>query len=284
MPTFAPGYRVAYERDGSAVYRYGNDGSPDHPSEADWKDINDESSAQILLSDTPSSHPNVTLAVVFPVPLHIVGLFWATNSDSFGGGNWVQYIDYSSDTTNGWDGTWTELAEQPTFDDGQVPVFASYRTLIASVNQSGVKGLRTRIQGNNVGNLSLCALHIYAAAQESYLKLWHPTLDEELPYDHLDWGTVIAGEADVRQFRVKNTRALQADDVSIDALTYTNGDNTSYHSFSLDGVTYERPLNVGDLGAGAISDPIYVRYAPSENATVTIYATQVSAIPAQWVT
>lgn len=279
MPTFAPGHRLAYDRDGSAVYRYDGAGQPVHPLQSEYKNINNEDDDGIIIEDSPNPGGTVSLcAVVTPAPVHLVGMYFASSGGL--GQAQVGVVEASTDSTNGQNGTWATIANE-SYPNAIRAVLPSYRDLIYVVNLPGVTSVRAR----NVGSFdaTLRALHLYVASQVTFLKLWHPTLDQEWEIDTLDYGAFYAGDVDVRSVRIKNIRGLTAQGVILDTLTHTGAAHAAYYSFSLDGSNWFRPLDIGDIPPGGTSPEVQIRYAPPTNAPVSRYATQVSAIPTAWV-
>jgi hypothetical protein len=275
---FPPGHRLAYHEDGSGFYRYSSDGVPSHPVVFDA--VNNESTGGIQFFGTNNSSNNI-MGVVLPVPVDVVGLY----ADPGGVlGAYTFRVEVSTDTTDLLDGTWATAVPNYSVPFSYSPsILTKYRNSIEQVDFSEVIGVRVNSSISSSGGAhSLWALHIYVAEQMGFLKLWHPTLDQPLGHDWFQWGTMYAGEADTREFRVKNIRGMTANAVSVDASALTNTSSVSHHTFSIGGGAYARPLNIGNLGAGNISPVITCRYAPPETATVTSYALTISAAAGSW--
>ena len=132
-------------------------------------------------------------------------------------------------------------------------------------------------------------VHLYGtlAAGESpdRLRIWHPTLDEEVTGPYFDWGDRKRSSVTTRDFRIKNNSpSLTAADVevSIEALTNSNPTLLSpTHQFakaSNPGV-FSATQTIDELVPGEVSEVLTVRYSVPTDAVLSLWAARILAVP-----
>jgi hypothetical protein len=130
-------------------------------------------------------------------------------------------------------------------------------------------------------------LHLYGSPSSApdRLRIWHPSLDQEVGGAYFDWGNVPRGAVLQRQFRVKNGRSLTAKSVSlsVEALTEASPAVVPMYAFSLDGATWSSSLVLGDLAPGATSAVVTVRFTCDPTAQLGLWTQRIVATAAQWV-
>jgi hypothetical protein len=248
-------------------------------TQANLEEANDEDDGSFV--GWPGSYSTGAqggFTVVFPEPYDIVGYFLAAGGSS-GTPRWI-----STDTTNGQDGTWTSIGtlNPPTFTSDL------WRSDIVSVNWEAIKGVRFGV--SNTTNRVMIALHFYGAPTTApsgeKLRLWHPTLDQEIDANYFDWGGPHRGTEAVKQFRVKNISTTEtAEDVLISLQVLTNSSPTiqSMHSFSADDVSYFSTLDIGSLNPGTISSVTYCKFTLPSNAQLGAWAAAIIAEAGSWI-
>ena len=181
---------------------------------------------------------------------------------------------YSTDTTNGADGTWTDIPNYVSPGTNTNPGYRDNITIPASVVEN-VVAVRFGSSSTSSTLNRYLMLHVYGYLRgDDRLELWHPTLDQRLPGDHFDLGNYARGGSAVDvDFRVKNLSGTKtANTVSLEQ--YVNTDTgaaptvLSWHELAYDGGAFGAgPLSIGNLAAGAISDVCTLRRtAPSDAA------------------
>ncbi len=206
-------------------------------------------------------------------------------------------LDWSADTTDGLDGTWTTIANNFLMYSGTVP---DIRTSISPITPiTGVRGIRFNmgygvalIASATTRSASLSTIHLYgsisAGQNPDRLDFWHPTSDAVVTGGHFDFGDIKQGASAVKQFRVKNRSAAQtATSVSLsrEVATFTEmltGDSNV--EFSSDGSAYANTLAVGTLAPGALSSVLYVRrrVGAAETGTSVPKDARIVATAASW--
>lgn len=271
-----PGHRMAYDRDGSAGAIVETSGGVTSLSGGDMVTINDEASGYVAMSPSTKS-----LAIIFPELRDVVGYAAVYESTD---GSAPSTVYTSVDTTNGYDGTWVNRG---TFVN--TTIGAGLRT-IQSVTWSGIKAVRFHGAGGNFGGSNrFLAIHVFgtpASGQNpNRLRLWHPTLDQEITGAYFDWGDVPRSTALTKQFRVKNNSStLTANSVALtrEALTDTSPTNVSAHEFSTDGVNYAGTVNIGNLAPGAISSVLTMRRTTPSTAVLSLWWARIVASASSW--
>lgn len=270
-----PGHRMAWDRDGTILCLV-----------AGSITILDASTRNILNDDTGSHFfqtSDAAVCLIFPEKRDIVGMYVACGDgvDTFSAA-------WSANTTNGLDGTWTSFAFTRDTGTGSETQF---RNNIRAVNLAGVKAVR--VQRGNIATFPtrqrIGAFHVYGSPSvgeaPNRLRLWHPTLDQEVTGSFFDWGDVTRGTTSQRDFRVKNNSATQTANsvmLTMEALTDTSPSNVGQHTFSLDGTTFTSSTIVGDLAPGAISPTVRLRRTTTTDAALSLWWTRIVASAASW--
>lgn len=258
-----PGPRMAYDRDGSVVTSVSQTGST--------ITIYSTGQMQALNSEGGSGVTNLYyVAILFPQLRDIVAAFAAC-------GNPINLPQSSTDTTNGFDGTWTTGAS---FTQS-TSVSPGWRNNIQTLTYSAVKAVRF-----HSGDTSWVHLYgsITAGQTPDRLALWHPTLDQALDGDALNWGDIARSTTADLTFRIKNlSSAYTANSVlvSMEALNDTSPTQVSQHTFS-QGSGFATTQTLTSIAPSSISPVMTVRRTTSASATLSIWAQRVLAVAASW--
>jgi hypothetical protein len=122
---------------------------------------------------------------------------------------------------------------------------------------------------------------------EDCLAFWHPSLDEEVSDDYLDWGAVARASSADRVVRVRNmstdytavgvTVAVQAppDDTAVPGTAVQ-------HLLSADGDTFAATAELGDLDPLQTSGPLALRRVTAPDANAGPGRFVLVAGPAAW--
>lgn len=285
MPLYppVPDNRMAYDLDGTVVVFV--DGSSGNAitklSLAQIQAMNDESSTEYL-AFTGNGNYTDYLCFIFPQHRNLGGYFsYYFTTSSFGGITYAHW-EYSTDTTNGVDGTWT---------DGGAIVNAGtqdllYRSQIQAVTATGIKGFRFRTDVSLVTaggfNTHFVGLHLYGEippSENQFLAIFDPALNQEVSPNYFNWGDIPQSSNDIRTFRVHNYSVQTAKNVvlSFNDLTVETPDQASWHYLSLDGVNYFSTVNIGSLAPSFTSGLIYVQRVTPANAQLSLGALRLVA-------
>lgn len=271
----ALGARIAYDRLNCTLLRVN---SP--------TDITAYTGAQMALMNgelgTSSLGDAGMMALVFPVPYTLTHIYLFT------GNNPSVTVKVSTDTTNGYDGTWTTARAGMDYKSASSNVITpSYRTQYALTGAVGVKAVRLDPSGGTVYNV----LHVfgYPTSYTDRLEMWHPTLDQPLRDTPalLDYGDVPRGTTPTKQFRVKNLSAsLTAGSVTVGAEALTDSPSptiVSQTQFSIGGGSYASTASISSLAPGAISGIITSRLNTNTTTTALgLWAQRYYAQAASW--
>lgn len=194
-------------------------------------------------------------------------------------------IQYSLDTTTGFDGTWTEIAnieitnKQNTFLDFRFP------SSIIVNSGNPVKGIKFVGEASNI---SIKNIHLYGFKNQNSdrIEFWHPTNNEELPADYLNFGDVYTDATEqIKSFRVKNVSAnkiANSIEIAANATTTITPSLQSQFSFSFSNTSYGTTGYINSLSPNSISDIIYIKRITPINANLGPYTLRITASPGAW--
>lgn len=268
-----PSWRMAYDRDGTVGVQISAGGVITQMDGATLQALNDESASSTLLPAAGSR-----LAFIFPEKRDVDALFLAATSGNH------QSFQYSTDTTNGLDGTWsawlTDILTATSWNG------TLHRTGIRSGSAFAVRGIRWT---SNIGfGGTLQGVHIYgeiAPGENPHrLDLWHATDDARVSHAFFDWGDVPRSSSADKTFRVKNLSPAQTADsvrVALEALTDMTPSITAQHLLSAGG-SFLAQVNVGDLAPGALSGVVTLRRTIASNAQLGLASPRVFAEADSW--
>lgn len=265
-----PGQRIAYDINGATGVITLSNAYVRDLTAAELTDLNKERTG-MTSTGTWNGHE---VCVLLPTPYdlsHVDG--------SFNNQFQTMTLQYSTDTTNGSDGTWTTIGTGRYSND-----LGAMRSPTA-VGASGVVAVRFD-SGWDWDAGELYRLHLYGTPSTPYdgVEFWHPTLDQRL--DPVDYGNVPRGNQSDLTFRVKNQSAtLTANGVvlSSEILTDATPSVQDDFAFSLDGSTFTTTLDIGDVAPGAISAVVTVRKQTDADAALGLWWPRWVADPTSWV-
>lgn len=281
----APGHRMAYDADGSGgtLVNFNTSGVTQFTL-AQLQAMNDEDSDSVTLSSAQGE--SKASCIIFPELRDVVGYCYIGGTT--GSGSSIGNMEWSADTTNGLDGTWTSVG---TWNRATSTNLEYLRNDITSLSITGAKGVRFRFATGGSGGQSftILNLHLYGhpTASGDRLRLWHPTLDQEITGAYFDFGNVYQGQTITPvQFRVKNTSAtLTASTITVSREVPTDGGTqTTLDALQLsdDNVTYGNTTSIASLAPGAISAIRYLKYAPNSSASLGLRWARIKASAATW--
>jgi hypothetical protein len=133
------------------------------------------------------------------------------------------------------------------------------------------------------------SLHVWGeiapAENPNRLIFWHPTNNEKMPPQWLDWGDVPRSSSGDVLVRVKNNSGTLAANnvrVSFDILSDGAPSVPAQHTASYGGGSFTAQPNIGTLAPGAISGAITIRRITPSNAQYGLFAPRVSAVADTW--
>lgn len=268
---------------------------PDHPNNrlayehinAKWYDGSGPTEQDISYSYSTNSNnfawnwafygiaPNRNSFLLFPFKIDITHLHIS--------GYRIGTTQWSSDTTNGIDGTWTGLS---------VPIYgasnASARQNIYPISLPACRAFWMYQDPAASQYTYIQAVHVYgtptAGQNPDRIELWHPTLDQRVPPAHFDWGDVPRTTSGDKTFRIKNlSDVLTVNNIVVTAETYTDS-SPSYaatHLFSTGG-SFTASITIPTLAPGQISSVLTVRKATPSNAQLSLWTAKILATPTSW--
>lgn len=272
-----PGRRMAYDADGSIALRVPNNGAAVEISSADKANWNDENPAGVLYGH--ALFP-AFFAWIFPELRELDGTFF--NFDYATGWS-VGALQWSNDTTQIHDGTWTNIDGTIQFTtDTSLPV---YRTSIVSRAISNVRAIRFQVDDDNWDAITMFRAHLYgeiAAGQTPDRLLFIDSstgLEFGLP---IDYGDTPRGSEVDQTFKLKNNSAsFTASNIQItgESLYLNSG---AWYTFSEGGAFQSTLPLAASIGPGASSPTITVRRNIPDAETLGLHAGRIRVSPPTW--
>lgn len=282
-----PSRRIAYDDDATVVLLAeeagGQTGFGDPPgiayanaSVADMDAINDEDFASVISASGSSVVNFVTM--LFPEKRDIDGLYHVTSATSV---SEFHTAAKSLDTTNGYDGTWSDLALTDLHDIAWVA--DHYRDNIESQSEINVLGLMFKVKGSLGSQHRL--IHIYgtqsaAGTPDRLLYLDPDDADAEFTKP-LDFGDVPRGQTQTDTFKIKNNSSTVSANTVVVTAEDLFGGAGPWYTFSDDDISYSASLGLGNLAAAA-TKLVYVKQVVPDAQAPGVYVARVKATQASW--
>lgn len=265
-----PSYRMAYDRDGTQVYR--RQGSTLTAV---------DNTRVVELNREPQEFgtrwygPNDRLVFIFPELRDIDGFLNSWFRGQARAESSRAYV--SADTTNGIDGTWVQLGPLFPLDAAMKttgPSKEEMRTKIIQATALGVRAFAMEQMSDDYVNV----VHIYGEPSPNEnpdrLEIWHPSLDQKADPEYLDWGDAARESSASKVFRVKNvspTKTAQSIRIAMEVLSDSPTPLLPQMALSLDGASWLAQVNIGNLGPGQISQEITLRRTLLTNADLSLW-------------
>lgn len=272
-----PGARMAYDLDGTVGLSIDSAGTSFVTlSNANMRAMNNTDVADFFqLTNTGM------IALLFPELRDLTGSFRCISAGTT--------IETSTDTTNGFDGVWTNRS---TSGQGSttIAVTPQYRTTIHSFTANGVKGIRSKSGGNSA--INHYGWHVYGApsAATDRLELWHPTLNQALSVTPTltDFGDRMrnGGPFDIT-FRIKNmSSTLTAGTIvcGVEALTDASSPtHVSEFTLKYDSGSFATTATLSSLAPNTVSGAVFtLRWAPGITSALGLWDQRLTAIASTW--
>lgn len=274
----SPSWRMAYDRDGTQVYKMDGGNNITQLTSSQVTTLNNESDDTYTVISTNDSG---YLVFIFPELRDLDAYAIQTSQQPNSGA-----VSVSTNTTNGLDGTWTQISSAAY---GSYVTKPAYRNNIVSSTALGIKAVRFFGSTGPTSSFYVRGIQLYGeqipGANPNRLEIWHPTLDQKVGPAHFDWGDVPRNSSGDKQFRVKNLSTnLTASSirVAMEALSDTTPSVPAQHTLSTDGATFLPQVNIGNLGPGAISGILTMRRVTPSNATLSLWTFRLFAESSIW--
>lgn len=292
-------YRIAYDIDGTALVVFA--GTSTQPlnsafgaNSAYLKTLNANELNSVSQALTVSTGAAGYYAFIFPQLMDLTGFQAWRWTGSAGASAQNQPIQYSTDTVNGYDGTWTTvgfntLATLPTGTK------AEYRNDPIALSLTGVKGIRFGVSTlATSGQQPYSNIHLFGqqSGTTNLLKYWHPTLDQELSPSALDFGYSYRGSTETKTFRLKNVSSQIANTITVSfdenpaalasQTTPISPTLVSQHSMAKSDQVYGSTISLTSINPGSISEVLSVRRNTSSTALLGFYSLRLKAAVGSW--
>jgi hypothetical protein len=195
-------------------------------------------------------------------------------------------VEYSDDTTNGRDGSWSTVVSGLAVDETLI-TRPNYRQSILAAGAAAAHVAYRLKLGFTLASTSalLAVVHLYGLEAGAVDRLSFTDSDgDELTTDE-DFEDQARGASHVHQFYVKNVSAAK----TAQGITLTveqgpsYGNASSWTLLSLDGIDYAQSKAIGDLAPGQVSSVIYLRCAPPTNAVLGTLSCRITPDVDVWV-
>lgn len=276
-----PSNRIAYDVDGTVLlkqlYNTSQSWVQQDPSVATA--LNNESTG---VGVAGNSVDFMRFCLMFPEPYDVDGLYANVYTQVSGSGA----VDWSNDTTNGTDGTWSTAAGLSiSISSSGVPLInPAYRTSITTGSISGATALRVR--ASSASDVDWGRLHIYGKpstlVDPELVEIWDSTGTARVGGAYFDWGDAPRLGVFDKTFTVKNRSATATANDTVVSAEAATGTIDLAHSFSLDGTNFSSTVSIPSIAAGAASSVVHVRVSLPVDAGLGVWAARIRAIPTTW--
>lgn len=276
-----PGPKMELDLDGSGGFYISTGGILTVLTQAQIQSLTNES------SDGMSGLVNggAWYGYIFPELRDVVGYYVQADTGTTAGNPCTaRNLSYSLNSTNGQDGTWTIVAASFPFNGG-------WREGINSLSIPGIKALRVQhaqTSGAASGNAAMRSFTIYGGPASGHamdrLRLWHPTLDQELGGAGFDFGDFGRGGTITKVFRVKNnSSSLTANSIVLSRGVLTDTSPAVLDMITLSqGGAFEVTQNIGALAPGEISGLCTLRIASPSNTVLGLWRQRLIVTAGSW--
>lgn len=273
-----PGYRFAYDQDGTTAVQYFLwDSSNAFISASLLRSLNNDSPSLSGVNTRATQH----CAFLFPEPRDISGILLNLNSNTSG------TLDWSNDTTNGYDGTWQTIDAL-----NNIRIISTLKTSLRTDIQlrtiSGITALRLSNWGIGDSNINhWYNFHLYGsvAPTESPDRLRIVDMSGNDIAAQLDFGDIRQRNNSTKQFKVvNNSDTLTANNITItlDAPTNASPSLIGQYQLSTDNTAFANAINIGNLAPGASSGTLYVRNTVAATAQLSVWSLRIIASANTW--
>lgn len=273
-----PGYRFAYDVDGTnaSVFNLAN-GIYTTLSLAQRQSINSNTNSATLINSSITEH----LILFFPEQRNLSGIM--LNAPRTLGGT----LDWSNNTSNGVDGTWTTVTNISTFQLSSVLV-PDFRNNIYPLSLTNVTALRlSNVNEGATTPRGFGNIQLYGSipTTNSPDRLRIVDLSNNAIAAQLDFGDIRQRNNVTKQFKVVNnssTKTANNITVTLDVRTDTSPTLIGQYQLSTDNTAFANAINIGTLAPGASSGTLYVRDTVSATAQLGPWALKLIASANTW--
>lgn len=273
----APSRRMALDVDGSLGGSRFASGTQALQEFTDPEMVTLQKEDLILVTIGGGSQPDEYFFYIFPELREFDGIYIRANII-----NILSTVHSSGDTTNTFDGTWTQRIAN--YDDSAVASLTTYRTEITSTAVPNVRGIRGQFDATGSGK-SLSGFHIYGeiSAGETPDRLLWIDNDDDLEFSKpQDYGDVPRGSAEDHVVYLKNNSALlAANSVQVTAEDLVGGSG-GWYTFD-DGTGFSATKSLASsISNGANSPNITIRRITPDAETLGVHAARAFVSVGSW--
>lgn len=237
------------------------------------------------LADTYSSNQvyNRYLTYLFPQPRDITDYSLRFVCNDFANAKY-RTLRYSTDTTNGVDGTWTvALANLDSWHNAN----ATNIRVTEPLALTGVKAVDLFYSNltSTTRSVSLYNFNLFGDFTPTGIVFWDSAIDQQMLGSNFDLEDTIYDQSYVKQFRLKNTdTTLTANTITVSSpATPIIGNTRSGLEFSTNGTNYSSSVVIASLAPGVISSVLYIRRSAIPSSSQNTFGNaRATAVPLSW--
>lgn len=234
----------------------------------------------------------IAIAILFPFPRDIYAAFsFGSRHPPSNNGLW----QFSSDTTNGVDGTWVNISQQK--DNTYVkPYYRTRGNMVIPAQSSDTENIRgVRLwygfSGTTFyGDTSvLRTIHLYGwpsqGATTERLEFWHPTSNAILPANWFDYGDFPRSSSADKAFRIKNlstTKTATTIVLQPEVLSDTSPSLSGQFVIGDPTNVFLGSQTIGSLAPGAISGKYTLRRTTPADAQLSTWSARLNTTVTSW--
>ncbi len=273
-----PGYRFAYDADGtSVVYHNLGTGLDTAQSQTILQVVNSETVGSVNSIAPGAGGGFGAIVFFFPEPRNITGILINLAALT------INSVQWSNDTITGLDGAWNTIGSITTYSSADRALF---RTNINPASVTGATAFRINTASGNSSS-RIYNVHLYGsiAGSESPDRLRIVDISDNDIAAQLDFGDIYQRSNVTKQFKVTNNSSTQtANNITVGLSAQTNASPSLIGQFqiSTDNVAYANAINIGNLAPGASSGTLYVRDTVASNAQLSVWSARITASAVSW--
>ena len=235
-----PGYRFAYDKDGTSVYAWDrNTSTGSYPTAIQLNGANNNNVNKSTFST------GTDVIVLFPEPRNISGMFFNVTRNPQG------KLQWSNDTTSGLDGTWTDANGLTVYVGADI--FAT-RSSIDNFSISAATAVRVT-NLSTYGGCQIRNMHIYGSIPTTNspdrLRIVDTSSNDIAA--QLDFGNIRQRNNVTKQIKVVNnssTKTANNITLTLDASYDANPTLIGQFQLSTDNTAFANAINIGTLAPG----------------------------------
>ncbi len=271
-----PGYRFAYDLDGTTVINYNtSEGTQETLTSGSLTVLNND---DFDTFNYPGYRSQI-LVFFFPEPRTLKGMM-------LNGGTNFNNVQWSNDTTDGIDGTWTTISGIGRINSVSSESLRNNISII-SPDLTNVSSIRFSWTTDVGDGAKIKNIHLYGliANTESPDRLRIVDTSDNDISAQMDFGNMPQRSSATRQFKVTNnssSKTANSVTVSLSPNRVASPALVGQFEVSTDNIAFANAVNIGSLAPGVSSGTMYLRMKVASNAQLSAWSARIIAHAASW--